>query len=681
MSVEASGNNYLNVSSKLMGDSINQQKSKAKERLGELQGHVISELEKRIKILRELGVNNKELNAEINKLEEIANGVSLIFQYKFQQKLEQELGHLSSSHLDHSFDKIYKKIDKLAFSALEDAKIEMAKIAHSINRVAAQIIYDTGQITGQNVQIDSSIKGEIEEEYLKIKQGKVSQEGISKTFIQTIDEKLKNKLSEEKNWKTIEKRMEFPSSQSSESRITPFNLLEGPGAKWVPGLRAKATQPSSKRATSAEIVNGHISEYHVERSGKLIKVFDGARSAVLSVDRKMKNYQEVNRQKAYNLLHIQTMQQLHKPHNKEKLDKIEKYITLINQGPSKELDEAIKKGEISKINAEDGIASYQINQPLEENHTTMGLLTLLGKEEVMWEDEKEALLHFNGKVTDFTLNEASEGKAKITIPCKWNINLYNFGVAEISSGDPTEMVKKGGFKGLLKGMIRGVVKNVTSMKKNQDALNEGAIKQTLNRYNKYKEETKQRMDELEKKILSSPKPEDSSLKQLKDELNDLKDNLTKADALHTQLGDKEIVKKFDQFHNAYVVPARILLLESIMGGSVHYHCKSGKDRTGLLDIEVKYLAQQLENTSKKEGATYIDLVAEKKNSLKMDLREESDNDRALRNQIAYEGGNLDIAEANTGERGLKTVFGRYEGMEKFGSFAILIGGQSKYVRS
>lgn len=86
------------------------------------------------------------------------------------------------------------------------------------------------------------------------------------------------------------------------------------------------------------------------------------------------------------------------------------------------------------------------------------------------------------------------------------------------------------------------------------------------------------------------------------------------------------------------MPSRILLLTHLLNGVSLSNCKSGKDRTGMLDAEVKFLAVRC----KKYGA-----VPKVGAPL-------SDDDTELFQSLLLNSGSLEIQEYNTGLQGFKT---------------------------
>lgn len=92
-------------------------------------------------------------------------------------------------------------------------------------------------------------------------------------------------------------------------------------------------------------------------------------------------------------------------------------------------------------------------------------------------------------------------------------------------------------------------------------------------------------------------------------------------------------------HNdAYKAAARIVVLTHLMGATPCWNCKSGKDRTGQMDVECKFLST---------------LIA-KGLPIPAPGSELSPEQQGLFRAIAFEGGNFEIQKTNTGFGGYKT---------------------------
>ena len=89
----------------------------------------------------------------------------------------------------------------------------------------------------------------------------------------------------------------------------------------------------------------------------------------------------------------------------------------------------------------------------------------------------------------------------------------------------------------------------------------------------------------------------------------------------------------------YRLPARLAMLGHIMGMMPLFNCKSGKDRTGQMDVACKTLALQIHE----RGGTLPPLAGPRTNM-----------DRRILHQVAINGGNFEMQRMNTGLAGFKT---------------------------
>jgi hypothetical protein len=91
-------------------------------------------------------------------------------------------------------------------------------------------------------------------------------------------------------------------------------------------------------------------------------------------------------------------------------------------------------------------------------------------------------------------------------------------------------------------------------------------------------------------------------------------------------------------HDAYKVAARLAVMTHLMGWTPCWNCKSGKDRTGQLDVECKFLATLIARGEDipEPGAKL------------------TTGQRNLFRAVAFEGGNFEMQKLNTGIGGFKT---------------------------
>jgi hypothetical protein len=96
----------------------------------------------------------------------------------------------------------------------------------------------------------------------------------------------------------------------------------------------------------------------------------------------------------------------------------------------------------------------------------------------------------------------------------------------------------------------------------------------------------------------------------------------------------------------YVTPARLANLAYLIGLTVHFNCKSGKDRTGLMDIESKFLARELYIKREVDTSAFDDELP--------DLVLNPD-EKYRHQQMLWESGSLQILERNTRGQSLKVA--------------------------
>ena len=116
----------------------------------------------------------------------------------------------------------------------------------------------------------------------------------------------------------------------------------------------------------------------------------------------------------------------------------------------------------------------------------------------------------------------------------------------------------------------------------------------------------------------------------------------KRDAVRTLFNQCMVVLKKEgersDGHDAYKVAARYAVLSHLMGWTPCWNCKSGKDRTGQMDVECKFLAT---------------LVARGEPIPEPGAKLTKEQTELLR-AIALEGGNFEMQKYNTGLQGFKT---------------------------
>jgi hypothetical protein len=109
--------------------------------------------------------------------------------------------------------------------------------------------------------------------------------------------------------------------------------------------------------------------------------------------------------------------------------------------------------------------------------------------------------------------------------------------------------------------------------------------------------------------------------------------------LYTQCRNIIILKRErSDGHDAYKLAARLAVLNHIIGKVPCFNCKSGKDRTGEMDVECKFLSALIAR-GEKIPAPGAELTAEQK---------------GLFRAIALQGGNFEVQKMNVGVAGFKS---------------------------
>jgi hypothetical protein len=131
---------------------------------------------------------------------------------------------------------------------------------------------------------------------------------------------------------------------------------------------------------------------------------------------------------------------------------------------------------------------------------------------------------------------------------------------------------------------------------------------------------------------------EAEVKRLQSVPNDTSTPLGSALELARQIGD---IHREGAHRNAgsepYKMPTRLAVLAGLLGVKVAFNCKSGKDRTGELDAEIKHFKLQMATTGK---------VPHYK-------RERTPEEIRHFHEVATNGGNFEMQQLNTGFTGYK----------------------------
>ncbi|WP_263079760.1 hypothetical protein [Endozoicomonas sp. Mp262] len=255
----------------------------------------------------------------------------------------------------------------------------------------------------------------------------------------------------------------------------------------------------------------------------------------------------------------------------------------------------------------------------------------------------------------------SNGKP-ITIRATFRLALFNFGVNE-------------GAQGKFSGVVGGWDKSDTLNREGLDALIGGAgTGKVSGIVGDFLARQKQRITTLSVE-LSNPYLSGKQKKTIRDELEDINQKRKVVHQLVIQI--RSLFNSKAHHHedrDAYKMPVRIALLMSLAEGVPLSNCKSGKDRTGMLDAEIKLLATMIEQYGEvpEPGMTLAPVDAQ------------------LFREILLHGQNLEIQKLNTGAEGYKTEgvksiderMGKaYLGEQAFEEYRAIVRGLSGAVKA
>ena len=103
----------------------------------------------------------------------------------------------------------------------------------------------------------------------------------------------------------------------------------------------------------------------------------------------------------------------------------------------------------------------------------------------------------------------------------------------------------------------------------------------------------------------------------------------------------------------YKLAVRVLLLASLIGRVPCFNCKSGKDRTGVLDVEIKALVQTINENIARHGMDSETRLVPQYNQVR------SEEQKRVFKDLHLHGGSQEVSYANTGLVGNKTSVANY----------------------
>jgi phosphatidylinositol-4,5-bisphosphate 4-phosphatase len=281
----------------------------------------------------------------------------------------------------------------------------------------------------------------------------------------------------------------------------------------------------------------------------------------------------------------------------------------------KKLDEAIQSGKM-KIQM-----------------TSVGLLTPgMGMEGDMIDDQREAWGAINDmkniplKVKRKVNKNGNDVVEEVTVMVEVEVNSFNFGVNDVAFsafGKDT--------KGLVgwKGEDENVAKPLKTL------LGEKSQRGLGGQVGKWVTDAKNNLDQLKQEKPSKNRPQDVLAK----EIDELTQEIALVKALAKDVYEMWAGEEYKKTGTApYKMPARVAVLAQKLGQTPCFNCKSGKDRTSMMDVECKLLSTQLALDGE----------------LPPRDPDHDERDRANRGDVAMNSGNFEVQQMNASHMGYKT---------------------------
>lgn len=596
--------------------------------------------------LNKSGINDRDrslLHQKISEIEELINQkVPEIFNAHSEELVAQMAAVVQESGGD--FVELSKKMNAIAFDQLSKAHKALAQEVLQIQKGLSQAVSPSSlsalRGSGSNILLEESHK-----KRLFHSRDNASYEAI-KAKIREADKMARYEQEVSPKFNTTIVKSHSLEGRALNSRITP--VTDMPDSE-VAGMDQREMYASFERKTAPGVVNHWRSEVSGE-DGSVMVSFQ--RSGVLSTDRKTvekqlratypnldekalqqltdSQFERMNGDKVNEVLSLAGERQLKNPAQRQLNDDINERLKYIQDHPEAS-DEELEGHGIRRVGS-----SYEFTGlVLEANHSTCSLLNRFYDEEIMHRGEEAALRAVDGK--EVPLNLVRNGVA-FSIPIRWSTSLYCFPVADVSAANIYNADLRSGIRGsAIQTALE--IKEGASISKRVNSANREAFEKTKARYQAF---------------------------MARDDVS--KDDKALAEGLMGQVVECGL-ENWNNVGNAYALGARLMYLENLMDGSAHIHCKSGKDRTSLMDAEIKYIATFYRNHGELPP---------------VNVKQETDLHRTYRNTFILEGGNLEITELNNvTAMGIKTTDKNKETVAKMGGkdVARKAAGESKYAKS
>ena len=266
-------------------------------------------------------------------------------------------------------------------------------------------------------------------------------------------------------------------------------------------------------------------------------------------------------------------------------------------------------------------------------------------EREMLRRQTEALQSLSGEQKNLQVRDASGDLRTVVVNCK--VRTFNFGVNEGAVSKPLHIIPQDtpGW-GKLMGWSYAMERNNPELKtllgdRKSDRLG-GEVLDKLNTFQKKYMRLKSALAALERA------PQDgitAAIPELERECAAIEQRLT---TLHSAAQDAKGIWREGSYNKGgqdpYKMVSRLGMVINAMGETLAFNCKSGKDRTGQLDAELKYLSALALNDDGQE--VYSKELPRPGELATPELRQ-------MRSDFTLGTGNLEMQRLNTGLAGFK----------------------------
>jgi hypothetical protein len=271
-------------------------------------------------------------------------------------------------------------------------------------------------------------------------------------------------------------------------------------------------------------------------------------------------------------------------------------------------------------------------------------------EKAMLNEQLEAWKKLDGK--ENTIKVKDKNGKEYEIKVKTNILAFNFGVNQGAVGKLSSIIGGWGNSDITNSQSMNKLFGLSSkqlndalaaneMLKNLEETGIGGISHKEYEQNKsnlikqapvYKEfggVVGNKLKELDTKLKTATKDEAIEIKQKMDIIEQLSNQIK-------EIWDNKSYKKSGG--DPYKMVARIAVLTNYLDDTVAFNCKSGKDRTGELDVEAKFLSLMINKNNGKVPSYNKKLT---------------DDEKKIFREIALNSGNLEMQKYNVSAGGFK----------------------------